>query len=107
MVRRLVRPDSLGSPPGDLLAREIAVLKKLERELALPPEVSALLEGKLRKTETLLDIIQGKRSLFANDSQRAYDFPSRATAASPTLKLRVLLAGLQSMPRLTMRAARV
>jgi hypothetical protein len=107
LVRRLVRPDSLGSPPGDLLAGEIAVLKKLDHQLALAPEISALLEGKMRKTETLLDIIQGKRSLFANDSQKAYDFLSRANASAPTLKLRVLLAGLQRMPRLTLRAARV
>ena len=107
LVRRLVRPDSLGSPPGDLLAGEIGVLKKLDRELVLPPEVSSLLAGRLRKAEALLDIIQGKRRLFANDSQKAYDFLSRANASSPTLKLRILLAGLQTMPRLTLMAARM
>ena len=69
--------------------------------------MSSLLAGKLRKAEALLDIIQGKRSLFANDSQKSYDFLSRANASSPTLKLRILLAGLQRMPRLTLRAARM
>jgi glycosyltransferase involved in cell wall biosynthesis len=107
LVRRLVRPDSLGSRPGDLLAGEIGVLKKLDRELALTPEISSLLAGKLRKAEALLYIVQGKSSLFANDSQRAYDFLSRANASSPTLKLRILLAGLQKMPRLTLVAARM
>jgi hypothetical protein len=79
----------------------------LDRELVLPPEVSSLLAGRLRKAEALLDIIQGKRSLFANDSQKAYDFLSRANASSPTLKLRILLAGLQTMPHLTLMAARM
>jgi hypothetical protein len=107
LFRRLVRPDSLGSHPGDLLAGEIGVLKKLDRDLALPPELSSLLAGRLRKAEALLDIIQGKRSLFANDSQKAYDLLRRAYALSPSLKLRILLAGLQRMPRLTLRAARM
>jgi glycosyltransferase involved in cell wall biosynthesis len=107
LVRRLVRPDSLGSPPGHLLAGEIEVLKKLDWELALPPEMSSLLAGKLRKTEALLDTIQGKRSLLANDSQKAYGFLSRANASSPTLKLRILVAGLHRMPRLTLNAARM
>jgi hypothetical protein len=79
----------------------------LDRELALTPEISSLLAGKLRKAEALLYIIQGKSSLFANDSQKAYDFLSRANASSPTLKLRILLAGLQKMPRLTLMAARM
>jgi glycosyltransferase involved in cell wall biosynthesis len=107
LFRRLARPGSLGSTPGDLLAGEIGVLKKLDRDLALPPELSSLLAGRLRKVEARLDIIQGKRSLFANDSQKAYDLLRRAYALSPSLKLRILLAGLQRMPRLTLRAARM
>lgn len=107
LFRRLVRPDSLGSHPGDLLAGEIGVLKKLNEELALPPEMSFLLAVRLRKAEALRDIIQGKISLYANDAQKAYDFLSRANASSPTLKLRILLAGLQRVPRLTLMAARM
>jgi SAM-dependent methyltransferase len=95
----------LGSPPGDLLAGEIGVLKKLDRELALLPEASSLLAGKVRQSEALLYYIRGKKSLLANDSQKTYDFLSRAHALSPTMKLRILLAGLRSMPRLTLRAA--
>jgi glycosyltransferase involved in cell wall biosynthesis len=107
LVRRLVRPDSLGSPPGDLLAGEIAVLKKLGRNLALPPETSSLLAGRLRKAEALFDITQGKRRLLANDVQEAYAFLSRANASFPRLKLRLLLTGLRRMPRLTLMAARM
>ena len=107
LLRRLVRPDSLGSHPGDLLAGEIGVLKKLDKELALPPEISSILAVRLRKAEALLNIIRGKKSLFSNDSQTAYDFLSRANASSPTLKLRLLLTGLQRMPHLTLRAARM
>ena len=107
LLRRLVRPDSLGSHPGDLLAGEIGVLKKLDQELALPPEISSILAVRLRKAEALLNIIRGKKSLFANDSQKAYDFLSRANSSSPTLKLRLLLTGLQRMPHLTLRAARM
>ena len=107
LVRRLVRPDSLGSPPGNLLAGEIGVLKKLDRELALSPEASALLAGKVRQVEALLCYIRGKNSLLVNDSQKAYDLLRRAHALSPTMKLRILLAGLRSAPRLTLRAARM
>lgn len=107
LVRRLVRPDSLGSPPGDLLVGEIGVLKKLDRELALSPEASSLLAGKVRQAEALLYYIRGKKSLLANDSQKAYDFLSRTHAFSPTLKLRILLAGLRSVPHLTLRVARM
>ena len=107
LVRRLVRLDSLGSPPGDLLAGEIGVLRKLDRELALPPEASSLLAGKVRQAEALLYYIRGKKSLVANDSQKAHEFLSRAHALRPTMKLGVLLAGLRSMPRLTLGAARM
>src|ERR1039458_5468075 len=101
LVRRLVRSDSLGSPPGDLLAGEIGVLKKLDRELALLPEASSLLAGKVRQAEALLYYIRGKKSLLANDSQKAHEFLSRAHALRPTMKLGVLLAGLRSMRSLT------
>jgi glycosyltransferase involved in cell wall biosynthesis len=107
LLRRLVRPGSLGSPPGNLISGEIEVLKKLDKELALPREVSSLLAEKLRKAESQLATIQGKKSLLAGDSQRAYESLSRANQSFPGLKLRVLLAILRAMPRLTLWTARI
>lgn len=106
LVRRLVRPQSQGYTPGNLIAGQIAVLKKLQREFALPQESSSLLAEKLREAESLLATIQGKRSLLAGNAREAHDALGRANASAPTFKLRILLAGLRTMPHLTLWAVR-
>jgi glycosyltransferase involved in cell wall biosynthesis len=106
LLRRLVRPGSLGFTPGNLIAGQIEVLKKLDRELALSPEARSILAAKLRQAESILATIRGKRSLLAGDSQSAYESLSLANGLSPALKLRILLISLRSMPRATLWAAR-
>ena len=106
LLRRLVRPGSLSFTPGNLLAGQIEVLKKLNRELALPPKVGSTLAAKLREAESLLATIRGKRSLLAGDSQSAYESLSLANRLSPAWKTRLLLVSLRHIPRVTLWAAR-
>lgn len=106
LLRRSVRPGSLSFTPGNLIAGQVEVLKKLGRELALPPAVSSTLAAKLREAEVLLATIRGKRSLLAGDSQSAYDSLSLANRLSPAWKTRILLVSLRSIPRTTLWAAR-
>lgn len=106
LLRRLVRPGSLSFTPGNLIAGQVEVLKKLSRELALAPEVSSIVAAKLREVESLLATIRGKRSLLAGDAQNAYDSLSLANRLSPAWKTRILLTSLRSIPRATLWVAR-
>ena len=106
LVHHLIRPDSQGSPPGSLIAGEVAVLKKIEREFQLDSNVRSLMAEKLRNAEFLLAWTYGKNSLFAGDHQAAYKFFLQAKALASTPKLRALLLSLRIAPRLTASGAK-
>jgi glycosyltransferase involved in cell wall biosynthesis len=101
LVQHLVHSDSQGSPPGSLVAGEIAVLKKLGRELNLNAHTRSLLTEKLQKAEALLAWIQGKNYLLTGEYEKAHELLSQANAVMPTVKLRSLLLALRTAPRLT------
>lgn len=107
LVQHLVRSDSQGSPPGSLVAGEIEVLKKLDREFDLTPHTRSLLTEKLRKAEALLAWTQGKNYLLTGEHQKAYELLNQANASSSTPKLRALLLALRTAPRLTALGAQM
>jgi len=101
LVRHLVRPDSQGSPPGNLILGEIASLKKLDRELHLDSRVRSLLTEKLRLAEFVLAWTQGRNCLLLGEYQKASEFFAQANTLASSPKLRALLFGLRIAPRLT------
>jgi glycosyltransferase involved in cell wall biosynthesis len=107
LAKHLVRPDSQGSPPGKLVAGEIEVLRKLDRELDLPPRTRLLLAAKLRTAQARLASIRGRRYLLTGEYDKAYEFLDQANTLAPNAKLGAILIGLRTVPRLTGFGARI
>jgi glycosyltransferase involved in cell wall biosynthesis len=107
LAHHLVHPYSQGSPPGKLVAGEIEVLRKLDRELDLPPRTRSRLAERLRTAQALFASIHGRRCLVAGEYEKAYEFLSQANTLAPKAKLGVLLIGLRTVPRLTGFGARI
>lgn len=107
LAQHLVRPDSQGSPPGSLVAAQMEVLRKLDRELDLTPRTRSLLAEKLRKAQAISAHIQGRRCLLTGEYEKAHEFLYQANTLSPNAKLGVLLIGLRTLPRLTGLGARI
>lgn len=106
LLHHLVRPDSQGSPAGSLIAGEIEVLHKLDRDLELDSHARSTLAERLRTAKVLLARIRGRNSLLVGDHRKAYAFFEEATSLASSPKLRALLFGLRVAPRLTAFAAR-
>jgi glycosyltransferase involved in cell wall biosynthesis len=101
LVQHLMRPDSQGSPPGKLVAGAIEVLRKLDRELNLPPRTRSLLAEKLRTNQARLAFIHGRRCLLKGEYEKAYEFLSQAKTLAPNAKVAAVMIGLRTVPRLT------
>src|SRR5258708_1303431 len=86
LLRRNLRPDSQGSPPGSLLAGEIQSLRKLDRDLELNPSARSLLAKRLQKIQADLAVIEGKAFLLAGEPEEARASPRPAQALSPAAK---------------------
>jgi glycosyltransferase involved in cell wall biosynthesis len=106
LVHHLVRSDSQGSPPGSLIAGEIQVLEKLDRQLQLNPHTRSLLAQKLQRAQFFLGWMQGRYCLLYGDPQKAYELFHQANVIRPTLKLSALLLSLRVAPRLTASIAK-
>jgi len=106
LLRRNVRPDSLGAAPGSLLAGEVQSLRKLDRDLDLSPQTHALLADRLRKIQAALAVIEGKALLLAGEPDKAHESLRRANRLAPAAKLRAVLVGLRIAPRLTVLGVR-
>jgi glycosyltransferase involved in cell wall biosynthesis len=107
LVQRRLRPNSQGSPAGGLVAGEIEVLKKLNRELDLPPRTRSLLAGRLRLVQGRFASIHGKRCLLTGEYAKAYEFLDQAYTLAPNAKLGALLFGLRTAPGLTRFGVRI
>jgi GT2 family glycosyltransferase len=105
LAKHLVRPNSQGSPAGKLVAGEIEVLRKLDRELDLPPGTRSLLAKKLRTAQARLASIHGRRCLLTGECDKAYEFLDQANTLVPNAKLGAVMIGLRTVPRLTRFAA--
>jgi glycosyltransferase involved in cell wall biosynthesis len=95
----LVRPDSQGSSTGSLVAGQIEVLRKIDRELTLTPSVRSMLAAKLKQCRWLLAYLRGRNSLQSGDHEKAYEFFQEANALIPNHKMQFILLGLRIFPR--------
>ncbi len=89
-----------------ILENTIKVLTKVERNLPLSPERSALLRNELAETEAQLALERGKRHLLAGEIDKAIDSLLRANELIKGAKLSTVIVGLRVAPRLTVLGAR-
>jgi glycosyltransferase involved in cell wall biosynthesis len=101
LVQHLMRPDSQGSPSEKLVAGAIEVLRKLDRELDLPPRTLSLLAKKLRTNQARLAFIHGRKHLLMGEYDKAYEFLGQTKTLAPNAKVAALMIGLRTVPRLT------
>jgi cellulose synthase/poly-beta-1,6-N-acetylglucosamine synthase-like glycosyltransferase len=107
LARRRAHGDALTVSDAGIQIDEVRVLNKLERTLQLPSDVLLALQHRRSRTQACLDVEQGKRYLDASDIDRARDSFQRAYVFFRTTKLRLVLLGLQTAPRLTTLGAKV
>jgi glycosyltransferase involved in cell wall biosynthesis len=106
LLRYLLRPDSLSSDGVRVLENTIKVLTKVERNLPLSPERSALLRKELAETEAQLALERGRRYLLAGEIDKAIDSLLAANELIKGKKLSTVIFGLRIAPRLTVFGAR-
>src|SRR5258708_10814151 len=68
LLRRNLRPDSQGSPPGSLLAGEIQSLGKLDRDLDVNPSARAVLAKRVLKIHAYLPVLVIKSFFMLGDA---------------------------------------
>lgn len=105
--RRRLHGDALTANGLRIQAEAVRVLNKLERTLRLTPEVLYALQQRRAHTQACLDLEQGKRFLDAGEIDRAKGSLLQASTYFRTLKLRLVLCGLEVAPRLIALGARV
>src|ERR1700674_1045218 len=130
LALRRVHANALTSNDTKMLEAEEQVLSKLEKTSHLSQETRSLLLGRLASVSAYVDLEKGKQQLLSGDTVRARDSLSHAYAffryetlrhketslgpvSEPKIpaflrrtKLRVLLWGLRTAPRLTVFGAK-
>jgi hypothetical protein len=107
LARRRVHGDALTAGEVTIQRAEVRVLDKLERTLQLPPDILLALQQRRAHTQACLDLAEGKRYLDVGDIDSARDSFQKAYVFFRTTKLRLVLLGLQTAPRLTALGAKV
>jgi Glycosyl transferase family 2 len=106
LARRRVHGGALTAGEVTIQRAEVRVLDKLERTLQLPPDILLALQQRRAHTQACLDLADGKQYLDVGDIDRARDAFQKAYAFFRTTKLRLVLLGLQTAPRLTTLGAK-
>lgn len=99
---RRYRPLSLSHVPiREMAETKLRVMKKLEASLQLSNEVRSALEKEIHETERSLELERGKQLLFVGDFHRAGKSLLKANDYRPSIRLRLVLLGLNVAPRMT------
>jgi glycosyltransferase involved in cell wall biosynthesis len=85
----------------EMAETKLRVMKKLEASLQLANEARCTLEKEIHETERFLELELGKQLLFAGDFHQASKSLVRANAYRASIRLRLVLLGLDVAPRMT------
>jgi hypothetical protein len=98
-----VRGDSLSADPVWMYANAEAVLKKLRASVELTDEEQKILDSRIRHFEGNKLFHEGRIAFRAGDMPVAIDRLKKANVYLNSLRIRAILFGIRTMPRLLQR----